>query len=331
MLARFFSGGGARRRGAGRATALCVLLVVAGTCTALAGDGEAIAFVNGVPVSRDEMIDLLMESHGLSALQQLIMLRLAKQETHKLGIKVTQADVDREFENALDRIAREADDDPKTLKPEDRQRILDRLLEDKGISLAEFKLGMERNAHLRKAVEHTLVITEETLRQEFARTYGERAQVRKIVINLKNTELVNEVQTLLQDGASFADVARRMSQDPETAQRGGEIRPFTFDDPDVDPVVREKAFLMQPGEISSPIRVGSHFEILQLQRRLPPEDVRFEEVRDEVERRLRDRIVPAEMSRIANDAFQKAEVRVLDRSLRKHYEELLQRNAGTTP
>ncbi len=302
------------------------------TATLLAGsvyaDGDAFVIVNGRPITREQVVDTLMEAHGLSITQQLIVLELAKQETKRRGLEVTPADTDTEFQRSLDQML-PATNSGDAVSKEDKLQALKLVLEQKNISMTEFMIGMERNAHLRKAVRQGLRINETTLREEFARTHGEKVVVRHIQTSLSDAAKLNQALDLLSQGEDFAEVARQLSQNPETAARGGEMAPFTFGDEQIPPALREAAFSLQPGEVSAPIRVERRFHILKLERRIPPQNARFEDVRDEVEGRLLERVVPRQMGQLAQELFRKAKIRILDPKIRKEYEEMLKRNAQT--
>jgi len=307
--------------------ALVVVVLAAGGAlpTGWADDGDAVALVNGRPISKRRMTEILWEAHGLQIMQQLIVLELAKEQTARLKIEVTPEDVEREFQRALAAIAPEVDSTGQPVEAEARRQALDFLLQQKGISLAEFRIGMERNAHLRKLVERSFRVDEPTLREEFARLYGEKVEVRSIQVD--EVGPLHEALNLLDRGADFAEVAQRVSRDAESAARGGLLEPFAFNDDRIAPVLRDAAFALRPGEISKPIKVGRWWFIWRLERRIPPADVRFEDVREDVERRLRERVIPQEMGRLATELFRKADVRVLDRELKPKYDELLKKNA----
>lgn len=283
-------------------------------------DGDAIAIVNGKPLSRARVVDLLMQSHGIEAMQQLILLDLAKQESAKRGFKVQPSDVTTEFNRSLDKIAAAAGGE--VIDDAAKRQALDTLLEQKGLSLAEFMVGMERNAHLRKVVESEIKIDETVLREEFSRAYGEKVQIRHIQIPVAEPRELSDVIEQLNQKHEFADVARRLSRNADTAAAGGELPTFTFDDPSIPAVLREAAFSMQPGEVSAPIRTESWYQILKLEKRIAPENARFEDVRAQVEQRFRDRVVPQEMSRLATELFKKAELRVIEPKLREKFDEL---------
>ena len=317
----------------GRASSLFVrvavflpVLVTLPLAPAGAQDGDAVATVNGRPISKRRMMEVLWDAHGLQIMQQLIVLELAKEQTAARKIRVTPEDVDREFQRALHAIAPQAGQDGKPLDEAAKQQTLDFLLQQKGISLAEFKVGMERNAHLRKLVEQDLRVDEPTLREEFARLYGEKVEIRSIQIG--EVSALHEALNLLEKGTDFGDVARRLSQDTASAQRGGLLETFAFNDDNIAPVLREAAFALAAGEVSKPVKVGRWWFIWRLERRIPPAEARFEDVKAEVERKLRERVVPQEMNRLVTELFRKAEIRVLDRDLKPKFEELLKRNAA---
>lgn len=294
-----------------------------------AQDGDALVIVNGRPITRRQVVDVLMESHGLPIMQQLIVLELAKEESKRLKLTVSAADVEREFQQALDKIAPRVDADGHVLSEAEKRESLNGLLQQKGLTLAEFRIGMERNAHLRKVVEQNFHVDEATLREEFARLYGERVEIRHIQIGDVNG--LHEALNQLEKNTDFAEVARAVSQNAESAVNGGLLEPFAFNAEDIAPVLREAAFSMKPGEISKPIRVGRWWHIIRLERRLPASDVRFEDVRTEVEQALRGHAIPQEMNRLITALFQKADVKVLDAELKRKYERMLKDNPPTDP
>lgn len=325
----------AERRSGSPARRCLTGLVAVGLIVPLAraSDGDAVAIVNGRPISKRVMVDALLEAHGLSIMQQLIVLDLAKAETRRLKLTVTEADVQREFDRALARIAPPVDAKGQALTEVEKQQALETLLRERGLTMTEFRIGMERNAHLRKVVERDFQVTEATLREEFARRYGERAEVRHIQVADVNG--LHEALNRLNEGEDFAAVARAVSRNADTAPEGGRLPPFAFNDDGLAPALREAAFAMAPGEVSKPIRIGPWWHILKLERRLPPADVCFEDVRAEVERQLRDSAVPQQMNRLITELFRNAEIRVLDRDLRAKYDKLLKDNLladpGTAP
>ena len=286
-------------------------------------DNDAVALVNGHPLSQAEMYAILIDARGVEVLQQMIVRQLAKEEARSRGLRVTKAEVEREFQQALDTIAQEAGMDPDEATRENKLEALRQVLTERGLSESEFRIGMERNAYLRKCVEKDLVITDETLKAQFGRMYGERVRVRHIQIAQHDHQGLNDALEMLRRGTAFEDVARRFSKNEETAAVGGLMPEFTFDDPRIPPAIRDTAFAMKADAVSNPILAGQYFHILKLEARVPPEHVRLEDVREEVEASVREAALPQAMAKLATDLFKKAKIRVLDSRLRPKYQEYL--------
>ncbi|MFH1748915.1 MAG: peptidylprolyl isomerase [Planctomycetota bacterium] len=293
-----------------------------------AADGDALVIINGRPISRKKVVDMLMESRGLQIMQQLIALELAKQETGRRGIEVTAADVQAQFRRAVNEIIPERDANGVAMDEAQKEHALQLFLQQKCLTRPEFEVAMERNAHLRKVVEQEFRVDEATLREEFARTYGARVEVRHIQFNAGDTTAVNEALDLLSRGVEFAEVARRVSVNTQTAANGGLMAPFTFEDETIPAALRETAFSLEAGQRSNPTLVGNMIHILQLERRIPPAEVRFEDVRSEVEARLRQRVVHQRMNELISDLFRQAQIRVLDPKLKREFEKMLSEQAA---
>lgn len=282
-----------------------------------------IAQVGEKPIYRSQLTELLVHSHGLKLLEQLILLELARQRAAELGLSVTPADVAAEHENALQRIATPIvrPDSP----PLDRaaaQRQLEQILRAKNISTREWDLRMETLALLRKiAVAETeqMQITEAILREQYNLDYAERVQVRHI--QLSSLEAARRIRSLLTAGTDFELLARQYSENPLTADQGGLLPPFTRHDPAVSPLIREAAFQLREGAVSTTIHEAGSYQILRLERRFPASQVTFEQA-DPValRRRFLDRLVGQRQDELQQELFDAAVIKVLDPELNRQYQ-----------
>ena len=300
-----------------------VLLALLRGAPACAQDGDAMAIVNGQPISRKQVVDKLIETHGLAVLQQMIALDLAKQESQRRGLTVTPADIQAQFDRALEEIVPTSDSRGVTLTPESKQQALQTILQQRCLTLPEFMIAMERNAHLRKLVEADFTVDEATLREEFARLYGEKVQVRHIQVAAGDLRALNEALDQLSRGVDFAEVARAVSINQDTAARGGMMEPFTFTDTEIPAALRDYAFSLSVGQVSAPLQTGQYVHILKLEGRVPPTDVTLDDVRDEVERQVRARVERKKMNEMITRLYQQAKIRVLDPQLKGDFEKLL--------
>jgi len=283
------------------------------------GEGPPIAIVDGRPIGRNRVMDLLLRSHGAGVLEQLVGLELVEQAAAKKGLTVTESDVDFEFDLALRRLS-----DPlsfSTTAPFDRtaaEGLIDSVLAERNISREEFLVTLRRNAYLRKIVQSGQVITEDQLRTEFRRRFGERVSVRHI--QLGSAAEAGRVQDRLAAGEDFADLASRYSANTSSARKQGMLDPFSADDEEIPAALRQAAFALQPGQVSNVVRVGEWYHLLKLNRVLPSEPCDFDQVRGELERDVRNRVSEAAMRELYEKLFQQANIDVRDPAVRPAFE-----------
>jgi len=277
-----------------------------------------IATVNGRPIARRLVIDLLIQSRGVGVLEQLIGLETAATALAEKGLTVTQVDVDREHDRALRDLTEPLSSvTPEPFDREAAERVLEQVLAQRNMSRREFDIITRRNAYLRKIVESQQVITEAQLRREFQRVCGERVQVHHI--QLGTLAEVERVKERLAAGGDFAELAGRYSANTTSAQNQGLLDPFSAEDEQVPALLREVAFSLAPGEVSSAVRVGQWYHLLKLEKRLPAETSEFEEVRHDLERSLRERLAGPAMYELFERLFREATIRIHDPDLAKAF------------
>jgi len=119
-----------------------------------------------------------------------------------------------------------------------------------------------------------------------ARATRDQAQLDRLTTEEMNkrraraTELLNQ----LKHGASFAELARRTSDDPATRERGGDLGWFTRDTH--TPRFDEAAFALKPGQLSAVIETEYGFHVIKAAEHQPQRTRRFDEVRAQIEQQL---------------------------------------------
>jgi len=221
---------------------------------------NALAEVNGIPITKDEYLRYLepypeqMKANAqgrLHVLQSLIDHVLMQGEAAKLGL----------------------DKDPDYLRKVEnyRRNLLDNLL-------------------LEHVSKDGFVVTEEEARkyfnehpEEFDRP--ERAQVSHIL--LKTEAQAKDALAKIRAGEPFEKLAREISLDDSTRDRGGDMGSFSRKQ---RPQLADAAFaLKNPGQISGPIQTGRGFEIIKLIKLIPPVKETFAQAREGLLSRLRAR------------------------------------------
>lgn len=91
----------------------------------------------------------------------------------------------------------------------------------------------------------------------------------------------HKVRKELRSGISFAEVARRVSDDESTAATGG-LLGWLPRGTGIDPVIENAAFSLQEGEVSEPIKSYLGYHILLQQAHRPARERPYSEVKEQV-------------------------------------------------
>lgn len=122
-------------------------------------------------------------------------------------------------------------------------------------------------------------------------TTEEQVRARQILIQTgekrsgeEAREQIEAIRERLESGASFAELARELSEDPVSASQGGDLGFFGREQ--ILPEVEEAAFAAEPGEIVGPVESAFGYHLIEVLEHtsggLPP----FAEMRDAVRRRV---------------------------------------------
>ncbi|MFA6133033.1 MAG: peptidylprolyl isomerase [Phycisphaerae bacterium] len=262
--------------------------------------GPVMAYINGQPVYMSELNDLLVRSYGMALAKQLIASELVRQAADAKGITVSEGDIRAESVEILREMF------PQVEEAGQRERLLEQMLAQKNMSADQWRVIMQRNAMLRKMAEGELAVTDEEINDEFAQEYGGKVEVRHIQV--ASLAAAQDVIKKLQDGADFADLARKMSINSTTAADGGLLPAIGANTRPIPPAIRQAALAMKkPGEISNPVQVETAFHVLKLERLIPPQDVKLSDVREKLITTITNRKAGVARQQILVDLFRKAE------------------------
>ncbi|MFO8152985.1 SurA N-terminal domain-containing protein [Thioalkalivibrio sp.] len=157
------------------------------------------------------------------------------------------------------------------------------------------------------ALEVAVDITEEDVREHYqlnAQRYEEPElrRVRQILIDGDGADAesrIRELRDRIEAGEDFAELAAEHSDDSLSADRGGDLGRIARGD--LDRVLETVIFSLPEGLVSQPVQTGLGWHVVEVteieeSRRQP-----FEEVREEVERDLRDRRAEQRQIQVLDD------------------------------
>jgi len=283
--------------------------VTTGNGTGPTAGSALMALVNGRPIYMEQLHAPLVEAHGLKIAQMLIADRLVELEAGRQRITVTAKDIAAENEYSLRGIF------GNQVAPDQRDQVLAKLLHDRGLTRTLWNATMRRNALLRKMVEPHVKVTEEMVRAEFIRIYGDKVVISHI--QCPSLQEAEKILGLLEKGQDFAALARRYSTNATTARNDGELPAFTRQDATIPRAMREAAFSLKVGAVSGIVQVGGNFHVLKLRQRMLGDKASYASARDGLSRQLRQRLIERGQADMLAELRRKANVEYVNPILKR--------------
>lgn len=251
-----------------------------------------IARADSITVTAKELQESLWQRYGSSTLRELVQQKLLEREAQKRGIVVTDSEV---------------------IQALKRYRLTD---------IQENRRKVRMELLLEKLANAMVEVTETEAKQYYEQNktlfqQPERVHLREITLESKeNAEAIWEALRL-RNGENFADLVRHFSINPATRQRGGDMGVIPVRDlhPKLQAVVRK----LKVGEFSKPVEVNGEWVILKLEARLPEEQKKFEQVREQVIVQLKQQKVWQLKLELPNKLLRQAKVQILDPTLKKDW------------
>lgn len=287
------------------AVLLVAIIVMAVTLPGSSGQGkvsdsEAVAMVNGEPVLKDELFEIMYAQGGSDALEQLIARKLIAQEAENVGIEVTEEEMDAEIESIIGESFEGS-----------REEFLE-VLEFYGISEESFREDARLNLLVRKLAMTRIELSDDELRGFFDENknlfeQAEEIEVRHILVETE--EAAAEVVERLEGGGDFAELAAELSIDQSNKDNAGYLG--FFGRGVMVPEFEEAAFGMTVGEVSGVVESPFGFHIIELLDRRDAVEVTFEDVEDDVNDAFIEDRVPTVINEIVQELYERAEIEYL--------------------
>jgi len=199
---------------------------------------EIVARVNGEPITRQQLIQALLERAGRSILEELINETIIQQALEKAHIRITPEMVEKRLQQFRE----------KNFDTEEKFRAW---LEEKHLTLAALRREIELELGIEELVKPGIKVTEEDIQLAYRRQ-AKRMRVRHILVRTEAE--ARELRQRLLQGEDFATLARKYSLDTGTAGRGGDLNYFNYYAyASSMPKFAETVFRLKVGEISKPI------------------------------------------------------------------------------
>lgn len=241
--------------------------------TLLAQETEVIATVNGVEITKAQMLELLEAEYGTFALQELVQKELVNQKAEELNVTIDEDEWNDTYVLIINELG--------------GPQALQMLLMQNGITEDQFVEQLRWNMLISNLASAEVEVTAEEVANFFAANkdyYGQPKTVEVSHILVDTEEEAQEILALLEGGNDLAELATEHSLDPGTATQGGYLGQIA--EGLTVPEFEEMAFSLAIDEFGA---VESNFgwHIITVHSTQEAVEAIFEEVADLVEEDLR--------------------------------------------
>jgi peptidyl-prolyl cis-trans isomerase C len=198
----------------------------------------------------------------------LVDFEIAKAYAEEQGITVSESDVNQEIETIKDQISEQAQAQGMDVGREEAFR---QALQQAGLTEEELRAQLRDQLPVQK-VQERVAGDAEASQEEVERFYEENKELqfttpeqrcaRHILFNKDQRAKAEEVKGQLQNGADFAELAREYSQDPGSAENGGDLG--CLGQGETVPNFEEALFNAEEGEIVGPVETEFGYHVIEV-------------------------------------------------------------------
>jgi len=261
-----------------------------------------------------ELQELTAGQVSKEALEEFITEQLIRAEVKRMGIRVSERDVDNYIEAVMQR---------SNLTSADLRAALQR----EGVGMEQYRAQvqsqLERGELIERNVKKKVHITSEDLQRYYQANGGKytssgKIHLRHILLTVPDGATTEEDEAVLArivelrkqavEGASFSKLARENSQGAGAADGGdiGWVERGTLLDQ-----LADVAFKLSDGEISQPVRTSLGYHLVKMEGRKSGEAVAFDEVSEGLRKELYDKALQERFAKwLKTDLRQKHRVEV---------------------
>lgn len=289
------------------------------------GSSENVATTKYGNVTKDEFVTAMKESVGEQTVQRLVLTKVLEGSVE--NAKDLKATTDKEVAEMVTKYGGEA-------------QLLNALQQSGITSVDAYRQTLYLNKLMTEAVKKAANFSEEDIKAYYD-AWEPKVTVQHILISAKSDATdeekaaakakAEELIQQLKDGADFAELAKANSADTGTAQKGGQIGPFSREE--MVPAFSEASYnLKNVGDITeTPVQTQYGYHIIKLVSK--EEKKPFEEMKGQMEKEMLDAKLKdsAFLHQTMVNLVKAADVKITDESLQNALKNFLQTgNSETT-
>lgn len=251
------------------------ILIIAGIMAfaMVSSMGKTVASIDGKKINEDELHDALVAGYGADTLDLLITNKLIELEAKKAGIKIKDAEIQKEIDNMVASYGDEA--------------AFKEQLEASGSSMDALKKDIVVYLQTRKLVEPRITVTDDEISTYFEDnkdTFTQAEQVEASHILVEDEKTAKKVAKELADGGDFAKLAAEYSTDTQTASNGGSLG--YFGKGDMVGEFEDVAFDLDVDKVSEPVKTEYGYHIIKVTGKKEAKKANLEDSKDAIKETL---------------------------------------------
>ena len=279
-----------------------LVLLLAGTLAYVlirsGGKGDVVARVDGQPVSKDELYELMVQSNGQAALDSLISQKLVELEAKEQNITATDAEVQKELDEVAEYYG--------------GLDVFEQSLKTYNLTLEDVKEDLAVQVKLEKLMKLKINVTDNEIQEYFTANkelYDVEEQVKASHILVDTEEKAQEIRQKLEAGGDFAELAKTNSQDTTNKDQGGDLG--TISRGQMVEEFEEAAFSLPVGEISQPVKTEYGYHIIKVTEKIPAREGTLAENKEGIRDTLFNQKMQTEYSAWLDEQYKKHKVETL--------------------
>jgi peptidyl-prolyl cis-trans isomerase C len=223
-------------------------------------------------------------------LPQLVSVEIAKAYAQEHNITVSDKEVDQELAKLKEQVGDQARSSGQDVS---NQEAYEQALKQNNITEDQLREDIRENLPVQK-VQERVAGDAEPSDEEIQNYYEQNNEaqfttpaqrcVRHILFTKDQKEKAEEVKQQLEDGGDFAELAKENSEDPGSAENGGDLG--CLGKGETVPEFEQAAFGAEQGEIVGPVQTEFGYHVLQITDAKPEQTRPLEEVESQIRSQL---------------------------------------------
>jgi len=221
---------------------------------------------------------------------QLVGIEIAKAYAEENNMTVSDKEVDQEISKIKEQVGEQARSSGQDLSD---QKAYEQALEQNNITEEELREDIRENLPVQKVQEKVTGNAEpsdEEIQKFYEKNKGaqfttpEQRCARHILFNKDQKQKAEDVEKQLEDGADFAKLAKENSQDPGSAEKGGDLG--CLGKGETVPEFEDATFGADQGEIVGPVKTEFGYHIIEVTDAKPEQTRPLSEVESQIRSQL---------------------------------------------